>query len=146
MSPEKMIVAKIVSHRDLERKVLLAIDEFGDFEFIDVRRQAGLIDIKRTKDEEAVFVTSDRLDKLITSLGLNPHRRVGQVQEVDDSILITSLKIATDTLNAVENEVLEIDTNLIIAKTELERQRGIKDVANSPLQQRVLFQQVGSRS
>jgi len=131
ISPEKMIVAKIVSHRDLERQVLLAIEEFGDFEFIDVRRQAGLIDVKRTKDEETVFVTSDRLEKLVTSLGLKPLRRVGQVQEVDDSSITKSLEIVAEVIKAVEDEVLEIDTNLIVAKTELDRQRGIKDVALS---------------
>ncbi len=131
ISPEKMIVAKIVSHRDLEREVLLAIEEFGDFEFIDVRRQAGLVDIKKTKEEESVFMASDRLEKLVTSLGLKPLRRAGHVQEVDDSILSKSLETVTDVIKAVETEVLEIDTNLVIAKTEVDRQRGIRDVALS---------------
>ena len=126
-----MIVAKIVSHRDLERQVLLAIEDFGDFEFIDVRRQAGLIDVKRTNEEETVFATSDRLEKLVTSLGLKPHHRVEHPQEVDDSSLAGSLEIVTDVLKSVEGEVLELDTNLIVARTELDRQRGIKDVANS---------------
>ena len=85
ISPEKMIVAKVVSHRDLERQVLLAIEEFGAFEFLDVRRQAGLVDVKKTREEETVFTALDRLEKLVDSLDLDPLRSVGQVFEVDDS-------------------------------------------------------------
>ena len=131
ISPEKMIVAKVVSHRDLERQVLLAIEEFGAFEFMDVRRQAGLIDVKKTMEEETVYTALDRLDKLVVSLDLNPLRSVGQVFEVDDSSLEQSMEIISEVITSIESEVLEIDTELIVTKTELERQRGIKDVANS---------------
>ncbi|MCK4566975.1 MAG: hypothetical protein KAU48_06670, partial [Candidatus Thorarchaeota archaeon] len=79
MSPEKMIVAKVISHRDLERQVLLALEEFGAFEFLDVRRQAGLVDVKRTREEETVFTAMDRLEKIINSLDLDPRRSTGQV-------------------------------------------------------------------
>ncbi|MGY5858450.1 MAG: V-type ATPase 116kDa subunit family protein [Candidatus Thorarchaeota archaeon] len=131
ISPEKMIVAKVVSHRDLERQVLLAIEEFGAFEFLDVRRQAGLVDVKKTREEETVFTALDRLEKLVDSLDLDPLRSVGQVFEVDDSSLEKSSEIVSEVLNSVENEVLELDTKLMVTKTELERQKGIKDVANS---------------
>lgn len=131
ISPEKMIVAKVVSHRDFERQVLLAIEEFGAFEFMDVRRQAGLIDVKKTREEETVYTALDRFDKLVESLDLDPLRSVGHVLEVDDSSLATSMEMVSDVLTSVESEVLELDTNLMIARTELERQRGIKDVANS---------------
>jgi hypothetical protein len=53
LSPEKMIVAKVVSHRDLERRVLLALEEYGSFEFIDVRRQAGLIELEMKRPYSA---------------------------------------------------------------------------------------------
>ena len=131
MSPEKMIVAKIVSHRDLERQVLLGIEEFGAFEFLDVRKQAGLIEVKRSRDEEAVFPVLDRLEKIVLSLDLDPNRSTGHILEIDDSILQKSLEIVTEVITSIETEVLEIDTDLMIAKTELERQRGISDVANS---------------
>ena len=131
MSPEKMIVAKIVSHRDFERQVLLGIEEFGAFEFLDIRRQAGLVEVKRSRDEETVFSVLDRLEKVVLSLDLNPHRSSGQVLEIDDSSLQKSLELVSEVITSIETEVLEIDTELMIAKTELERQRGISDVANS---------------
>ena len=131
ISPEKMIVAKIVSHRDLERQVLLAIEEFGVFEFMDVRRQAGLVDVKKTREEETVFTALDRMDKLVVSLDLDTLRSVGQVFEVDDASLAKSIEIATKIITSIESEVLELDTELMVTKTELDRQKGIMDVANS---------------
>lgn len=131
MSPEKMIVAKVVSHRERERSVLLALEEFKFFEFIDVRRQAGLVEVKRTREEETVFTALDRLDKIVTSLDLKTGKRTGSYVEVDDSSLQKSLEHASEVIVAIESEVLEIDTDLMVAKTELERQRGIRDVANS---------------
>ena len=131
MSPEKMIVAKIVSHRDLERQVLLGIEEFGAFEFLDVRRQAGLVEVKKSREEETVFSTLDRLEKIVFSLDLEPNRSTGQVMEIDDSTLTHSLEIVSEVITSIETEVLEIDTDLMIARTELDRQRGISDVANS---------------
>jgi V/A-type H+-transporting ATPase subunit I len=131
LSPEKMIVAKVVSHRDLERNVLLALEEFGLFEFIDVRRQAGLIEVKRTRDEESVFSASDRLDKLVDTLGLSAGRRSGKLLKIDDSTLQNSLNLASEVIEAVEKEVFEIDTDLIVARGELERQHGIVAVASS---------------
>ncbi|TFG28016.1 hypothetical protein EU528_11870 [Candidatus Thorarchaeota archaeon] len=131
MSPEKMIVAKIVSHRDFERQVLLGIEQFGAFEFMDVRRQAGLIEVKRNRDEETVFSVLDRLEKIVLSLDLNPTRSTGHVLEIDDSTLQKSLELVSEVITSIETEVLEIDTELMIAKTELDRQRGIRDVANS---------------
>lgn len=126
-----MIVAKIVSHRDLERKVLLGLEEFGSFEFLDVRRQAGLIEVKRSREEETVFTALDHLEKIVQSLNLDPNRSSGHIQEIDDSTLQHSLDLVSEVLSSIESEILEIDTNLMVAKTELERQRGIRDVANS---------------
>lgn len=131
MSPEKMIVAKIISHRDLERQVLLGLEEFGAFEFLDVRRQAGLVEVKRSREEETVFTAMDRLEKIVNSLELNPDQSTGQVQEVDESTLKNSLDMVSEVITSIESEILEIDTALMIAKTELERQKGIREVANS---------------
>ena len=131
MSPEKMIVAKVVSHRDNERQVLLALEEFGAFEFLDVRRQAGLVEVKRNREEETIFTALDRLEKLVLTLDLDSSRSTGQVLEVDESTLKNSLDLVSEVITSVESEVQEIDTELMIAKTELERQRGIRDVANS---------------
>ncbi len=131
MSPEKMIVAKIVSHRDFERQVLLGIEEFGAFEFLDVRRQAGLVEVKRSREEETVFSALDRLEKIVHSLELDPNRSTGQVLEIDDSALNKSLELVSEVITSIETEVLEIDTELMMAKTELDRQKGISDVANS---------------
>lgn len=131
LSPEKMIVAKVVSHRNLERRVLLALEEFGSFEFIDVRRQAGLAEIKRTGEEETAFSLLDRLQKIVSTLELSQERRSGKVLEIDDSTIQNSLKNASEVIDAVESEVIEIDTGLIVARTESERQKGIKAVATS---------------
>jgi len=131
LSPEKMIVAKVVSHRDLERRVLLALEEFGSFEFIDVRRQAGLIDVKRTREEETVFSALDRLEKIVDTLELSTEKRSGKLVEIDDSTLQNTLNLTTELIGAVESEALEIDTELVVARNELERQHGIKAVASS---------------
>lgn len=131
MSPEKMIVAKVVSHKELERKVLLAIEEFGFFEFIDVRRQAGLIEVKRTREEETVFTALDRIERIVASLELDTSRHMGKPLEVNDTLLHDSLELVSEVITAVESEVLELDSQIMVAKTEFERQRGIKDVANS---------------
>jgi V/A-type H+-transporting ATPase subunit I len=131
LSPEKMIVAKVVTHRDLERQAMLAIEEFGSFEFIDVRRQAGLTEVKRTRDEETVFAALDRLEKVVDALGLSTDRRHGKVIEIDDSIIQNSISFASDVITAIESEVLEINTELIVARTEVERQKGIMAIATS---------------
>jgi V/A-type H+-transporting ATPase subunit I len=131
MSPEKMIVAKVVSHKDFERQVLMSLEEFSLFEFIDVRRQAGLIDVKRTRDEETVYSAFERLTKVLESLGTDSTRRTGVYTEVDDTTLENSLKLASEVISAVEEEVLDIDSKITIARLEIERQRGIADVAVS---------------
>jgi len=126
-----MIIAKVVSHRDLERQVLLALEDFEAFEFLDVRKQAGLVEVKKSREEETVFTAMDRLEKLVTSLDLTTERSTGQILEVDDSSLNNSLELVSEVITSIESEVLEIDTELMVAKIELERQKGIRDVANS---------------
>ncbi len=126
-----MIVAKVVSHRDFERQVLKSIEEFSLFEFIDVRRQAGIIDVKRTRDEETVYLAQERLTKVLESLALNYRKRTGIYTEVEDTSLQNSLSLASEVISAVEAEVLEIDSKMTIARLEVERQRGIADVAMS---------------
>jgi hypothetical protein len=131
MSPAKMLVAKVVSHRDLERETILALEEFAQFEFIDVQHQAHAVEVKRSREEEIVFVAHDRLSTIIESLGLEPKRGLGARVEVDDSVLKTSLDHVSKVLDAVEKEVIEIDQNTAAASLELERQKGTRDIALS---------------
>ena len=51
-----------------ELSFILALEEFGFLEFIDVRQQAGIINVQKTRDEETVFVASERLSTIIESL------------------------------------------------------------------------------
>ena len=131
MSPEKMIVAKVVSHKDLERKVIMGLEEFGFFEFIDVRRQAGFVEVKRTEEEEKVFTALDRVEKMVSILDIDPTRPKGVLIDVENGTLQSSLEMVSEVISAVESEVLEIDTNSLMAKSELERQKGIKAVVTS---------------
>jgi V/A-type H+-transporting ATPase subunit I len=131
MSPQKMIVAKVVSHRDFERQVLMSLEEFSLFEFIDVRRQAGIVDVKRTRDEETAYSALERLTKVLESLELDYTKRTGVYTEVNDTTLEDSLTLAAKVISAVEEEVLDIDSKTTIARLEMERQRGIADVAVS---------------
>ncbi|MFW9805684.1 MAG: V-type ATP synthase subunit I [Candidatus Thorarchaeota archaeon] len=131
MSPRKMIVAKVVSHKDFERQVLLSLEEFSLFEFIDVRRQAGIVDVKRTRQEETALAALERLAKILESLEVDYTRRTGVYTDVDDRTLENSLNFASEVISAVESEVLDIDSKLTIARLEIERQRGIADVAIS---------------
>ncbi|MFX1415912.1 MAG: hypothetical protein ACFFC0_03820, partial [Promethearchaeota archaeon] len=84
LSPAEMIVARVVSHKDYEREVLLALQAFGLFEFIDVTQHASIVDVKKSRDEETVFVALDRIMKMIDSLGLDSSRRAGPKIEIDD--------------------------------------------------------------
>jgi V/A-type H+-transporting ATPase subunit I len=131
MSPQKMIVAKVVSHRDNERKVLMALEDFELFEFIDVRKQAGIVDIKRTREEDTVFSAHERLTRVLESLEIDHTRKTGVFIDIDDTTLENSLNMASEVITAVEEEVLDIDSKLTIARLELDRQRGITDVARS---------------
>ncbi len=131
MSPAKMSVAKIVSHRELERKLILALEEFSSFEPIDVRQQAGIIEIRRTRDEEAVFAANDRLLILVESLDLNLQRRTSSKINVEDSKITQSLSFVTEVIQSIESEVLEIDKEIATVTLELEQQRSLKHVAES---------------
>ncbi|MFW9769285.1 MAG: V-type ATPase 116kDa subunit family protein [Candidatus Thorarchaeota archaeon] len=131
MSPQKMIVAKVVSHRDNERQVLMALEDFALFEFIDVRKQAGIVDIKRTREEETVFSAHERLTRVLESLEIDFTRKTGVRIDIDDTTLESSLNLASEVITAVEDEVLDIDSKLTIARMELNRQHGIADVARS---------------
>ncbi|MHA1908569.1 MAG: V-type ATP synthase subunit I [Candidatus Thorarchaeota archaeon] len=131
MSPSKMLVAKVVSHKDLERKMILALEEFGLFEPIDVRHQAGLLESTRTRDEETVFAVSERIAAVIESLDLDTSRGIGKRIQVDDRVLTDSLSRISEVIQSVESEVLETDKELATISQELERQRGIRDIALS---------------
>ncbi|MHA2042284.1 MAG: hypothetical protein ACW975_10510, partial [Candidatus Thorarchaeota archaeon] len=131
LSPAEMIVARVVSHKDYEREVLLALQAFGRFEFIDVTQQAAIVDVKRSRDEETVFVALDRIMKVIDSLALVSSRRIGSRAEVDDRKITDSLGYATEVIQSVEPELLEIDTEYAAANLELDKQRAIRDVALS---------------
>ena len=131
MSPREMIVAKVVSHKDFERQVLMSLEEFSLFEFIDVRRQAGIVDVKRTRQEETVYAALDRIAKVLESLGIDNAKRTGVYTSVDDTTLDNSLNVASEVISAVEEEVLDIDSKITIAHLEMDRQRGIADVVMS---------------
>jgi len=131
MSPQEMIVAKVVSHKDFERQVLQSIEAFALFEFIDVRRQAGIVDVKRTREEETVYSALERLTKILESLDIDYTKRTGVYTDVEDTTLQNSLTLAAEVISAVEAEVLDIDSKTTIARLEMERQRGIADVAMS---------------
>ncbi|MFX1262544.1 MAG: V-type ATP synthase subunit I [Promethearchaeota archaeon] len=131
LSPAEMIVARVVSHKDYEREVLLALQAFGRFEFIDVTQQAGIVDVKRSRDEETVFVALDRIMKVIDSLGLESSRRTGSRIEVDDRRITDSIAYVSEVIQSVEPELLEIDTEYAASKLELDKQRAIRDVALS---------------
>ena len=73
-----MVVAKVVSHKDLQRKMILALEEFAHFEAIDVRHQAGILDVTRTREEETIFAASDRIAAIIESLDIDVSRRTGK--------------------------------------------------------------------
>ncbi|NWF96901.1 MAG: hypothetical protein HXY34_12235 [Candidatus Thorarchaeota archaeon] len=131
MSPAKMLVAKVVTHRDFEREAILAVEEFGLFEFIDVRHQAGFTEVKKTRDEETVYTALDRVSNLVTALGLDPSHGTGNRVIVDDRQLTSTLEMAAELLRSVEPEVLEIGKTLAAAQLELDRQRGAYHVASS---------------
>ncbi len=128
MSPSKMIVAKVVSHKDLERKMILALEEFAHFEAIDVRHQAGILDISRTRDEETIFAASDRVASIIESLGIDVTRRIGKRMDISDRDIKDSIAYVTRVIQSVEPELLETDKELATSLLELEQQKGFREV------------------
>jgi V/A-type H+-transporting ATPase subunit I len=126
-----MIIAKVVSHRDLERQVVMALEEFGLFEFIDVRQQAGLSEIKRSREEETVFSVFDRCSNLVTFLKLDVQRRSAVPIDIDDTSLSGSLDYVGGVIKSVEPEALELQKNIASAGLEFDRQRSTRDVAVS---------------
>lgn len=124
-----MLVAKVVSHRDLERKMILALEEYGLFEPIDVRHQAGILEVKRSRDEETVFAASERLLVILESLGLDPSRGIGKRAPVDDRRIQDSISYVSKIIQSVESELLGSDGEIASLSLELERQKGICDIA-----------------
>ncbi|MDF1539760.1 MAG: V-type ATPase 116kDa subunit family protein [Candidatus Thorarchaeota archaeon] len=129
MSPSKMLVAKVVTHKDYERQMILALEEFGLFEPIDVRHQAGILEGTRTRDEETVFAVSERFSVVIESLGLETFRGIGKRTEVEDKLVADSLAHVSEVIQSVETEVLETDQEIATLSLELERQKGVRDIA-----------------
>ncbi len=124
-----MLVAKVVSHKDLQRKMILALEEFGLFEPIDVRHQAGILEVKRTRDEETVFAASDRMAIILESLDIDTGRGIGKRTEVDNQRISDSISFASKIIQSIESEILESDKELAALSLELERQKGIRDIA-----------------
>jgi V/A-type H+-transporting ATPase subunit I len=120
MSPVKMLVAKLVTRIDLERQLIVSLEEFGLFEPIDIRQQVGFIEIKKSREEESVYVILDQLTEMIGSLGLNVNRHIGQRVPVDDGELSDSVLHAREVVLAVRSEVLEIDKQITLTQQELE--------------------------
>ena len=120
MSPVKMLVAKVATRIDLERQLIMSIEEFGLFEPIDIRQQVGFVEIKKSREEESVYVIMDQLNEMIGALGLNVNRSVGQRVPVDDGELSDSILHAREVVMAVRSEVLEIDKQIKLTKQELE--------------------------
>lgn len=131
MSPAKMVIAKIVAHKDLEREVILSLEEFGLFEFIDVRQQIGVVEHKPTPSEEAVLSLLERLNTLVTHLGLDTTKRIGSFVDIDDRTIDDVLKQANEVLKAIEAEALDIDRDVAVTRLELEQQKNVHDVALS---------------
>jgi len=131
MSPAEMVIAKVVSHRDLERQVVLALEEFGLFEFIDVRQQVGLSEVKRSREEETVFSILDRCSNLVSFLKLDVRHRSRSPTEIDDTSLSGSLDYVAEVIKSVEPETLELEKSIATIGLELERQRSTRDVAAS---------------
>ena len=120
MSPVKMLVAKVATRVDLERQLILALEEFGLFEPIDIRQQVGYVEIRKSREEESVFIILDQLAEMIGSLGLNVNRHVGKALPVDDGELTDSIIHAREVVMAVRSEVLEIDKQITLTQQELE--------------------------
>ena len=120
MSPVKMLVAKVATRMELERQLIISLEEFGLFEPIDIRQQVGYVEIRKSREEESVFMILDQLTEMVTALGLNVNRHVGQRVPVDDGELSDSILHAREVVMAVRSEVLEIDKQITLTKQELE--------------------------
>lgn len=124
-----MLVAKVVTHKDLERKMILALEEFGLFEPIDVRMQAGILEVQRTSEEETAFALSERMSAVVESFSLDTSRGRSARIEVQNQMLSDSLHFVSEVMNSVESEMTDTDEELATLTLELDRQKGIYDIA-----------------
>ncbi|NHI82891.1 MAG: hypothetical protein EAX81_01120 [Candidatus Thorarchaeota archaeon] len=131
MSPAEMLVARVVTHRDLERELLLALDQFGLFEFIDVTHQAAAIEVKRSRDEESVFAALERLQKILASLDIKLGRGIGSRIDIDESSIQNIIEYASEVIRSVEPEIVELDADYAATRLELDKQLAIHDVVVS---------------
>lgn len=131
MSPVNMLIVRIVTHRDFDRNLTMALEEFGRLELIDVRHQAGVAEVKKTREELTVYSVKDRLDRILNILGLHPTKRFGQPIEITDLHLTQSLTFVADVIKAIEEEVIGLEQDIASANLEIEHQRNALDVARS---------------
>ncbi|MBD3407843.1 MAG: hypothetical protein GF411_17115 [Candidatus Lokiarchaeota archaeon] len=129
MSPTKMVVAKIISHKDKDRQMTLALEEFGLFEFIDVRKRSNLATVEKTRDESTAIAALERIERLASTFDIELDRGISKRASIDDSTLSSSIEYVSDVIRSVEPEVLEIDKDLVSLQMDLERYMNIRDVA-----------------
>jgi V/A-type H+-transporting ATPase subunit I len=120
ISPVKMAVAKLATRRDLDRQLLLTLEEFGLFEPIDIRQQITIQEPKKTREEESVIILYGQLTEMINSLGLDVNCRTSQRIPITDGELADSLLHAREVVKAVRAEILDIDKEIKLTKQELE--------------------------
>ncbi|TXT54931.1 MAG: V-type ATP synthase subunit I [Candidatus Thorarchaeota archaeon] len=129
MSPAKMVVAKVISHKDKDRHVTLALENFGLFEFIDVRKKSHLATVERTREESTALAALERLERLADTFDIDLQRGSADRVSIDDTSISNAIEYASNVIKGVEPEVLEIDQKLVSLQMELERLMNIRDIA-----------------
>ncbi|TFF84703.1 hypothetical protein EU524_00520, partial [Candidatus Thorarchaeota archaeon] len=84
-------------------------------------RLAGIADVKRSREEETVFAAQDRILKVMGILGIDTDKRRGSRLEIEDTSIEDSLEFASEVIGAVEAQVLELESRLLMAKSDVAR-------------------------
>lgn len=131
MSPGEMLVSKIVSRKELDREVILALEEFGNFEFIDLTQQAKVGEVEKSRQEKTVYAAIERVQSLVDNLGLNPETEKGSPIAIEEEDLDEIISYVEDVVHSVEPQLDSIEEKRDKIKVDLKRERNALRSASS---------------
>ena len=121
MSPAEMLIANVISRKGLDREVILALEDFGMFEFIDIARRDT--ELEKSREEKTVYEAIDRIEAIVEYLDLDPRSMVGEPISIDESDIDELLEFVREVVHTIEPKIKQIDEKLEKAELELSQER-----------------------
>jgi len=131
MSPGEMLVGKIVSRKELAREVILAVEEFGNFEFIDFTQQARIEEIEKSREEKTIYAAIERVESLVKALDLNPELEKETPIAINERNLDEIIAFVENVVHSIEPELDTIDDKMDKIRVDLKREQNALRSASS---------------